>query len=71
MKHRLHHFNPNADEMTAIELNVGAFVSAITNRVKKAINLALPVLLDELKRLTPEDTGEMLNSYKVEQAVEK
>lgn len=34
-------------------------------RAKKAIWKALLVLLAELKRLTPEDTKEMLNSYRV------
>lgn len=47
------------------------FVSELIQRVKKGINIALPILLEELRRLTPEDTGNMLDSYKVEQATEK
>lgn len=57
--------------MTTVELSVWAFVAELTQRVKRGINLALPILLEELKRLTPEDTGNMLDSYKVEQATEK
>jgi hypothetical protein len=32
------------------------------------INRALPILLEELKRLTPEDTKEMLNSFTTKRA---
>jgi hypothetical protein len=37
-------------------------------RIIAGINKALPILLEELKRLTPEDTREMLNSYVVDEA---
>jgi len=32
------------------------------------INKSLPILLEELKRLTPEDTRKMLDSYVVQSA---
>ena len=49
--------------MTTIELNAWAFEAEYNKRIVRGINRALPVLLEELKRLTPEDTKEMLNSF--------
>lgn len=51
-----------------IELDVWVITKEMTSRVMTGINKALPVLLEELKRLTPEDTGNMLQSYVVKPA---
>jgi len=56
--------------MTTIKLDAWSFERHFTNAIHKWIARALPVLLEELKRLTPEDTKEMLNSYVVKQPVE-
>lgn len=53
---------------TKVELNAWSIAKELTKRVITGINKALPILLDELKRLTPEDTREMLSSYQVERA---
>lgn len=49
--------------MTTIELKAWAFEREYRKRILVWINKALPILLEELKRLTPEDTKEMLNSF--------
>ena len=54
--------------MTKIELNVWSITAHFEGRMVIAINNILVILLEELKRLTPEDTKEMLNSYHVEEA---
>ena len=54
--------------MTSVKLNAGSIMRVYEFRAIKWINNALPVLLEELKRLTPEDTKEMLNSYVVHNA---
>lgn len=54
--------------MTVIELDAWAFIKEYEKRIISWINKALPILLEELKRLTPEDTREMLNSYVVDNA---
>lgn len=56
--------------MTVIKLEVWAFVEHFTKWVERGIAKALPILLEELKRLTPEDTKEMLNSYEVKQPIQ-
>ena len=52
--------------MTTIKLDAWAFAREYERRLVVGIRKALPVLLEELKRLTPEDTRTMLNSYVVE-----
>ena len=54
--------------MTIIPLNAWAFAAEYEKRIVIWINRALPILLEELKRLTPEDTREMLNSFVVNNA---
>jgi len=54
--------------MTTIELNVWSITAEYLRRIKIGIDKALPILLEELKSLTPEDTKEMLNSYVVQRA---
>jgi len=54
--------------MTTIELDVWAITKEFEKRVIAGINKALPILLEELKRLTPEDTRNMLDSYVVQSA---
>jgi len=54
--------------MTTIKLDAWSFELEYKKRIVRWINRALPVLLEELKRLTPEDTREMLESYKVTNA---
>jgi len=51
---------------TVVPLNAWAFVAIYSSRVKAWIKKATPVLLEELKSLTPEDTKDMLNSYRTE-----
>jgi len=51
---------------TIVPLEAWAFSREYEKRVKIWIKRALPVLLEELKSLTPEDTREMLNSYRIE-----
>lgn len=51
-----------------IKLDAGAIAQEYTRRAIKWVNRALPILLQELKNLTPEDTKEMLDSYVVEKA---
>ena len=53
---------------TVVPLEPWAFVKEYEKRIVIWINKALPVLLEALKELTPEDTGDMLRSYKVENA---
>lgn len=52
--------------MTTIELDAWAFAREYEKRLVVGIRKAIPVLLEELKRLTPEDTRNMLESYVVE-----
>ena len=54
--------------MTTIKLDVWGFVSFYKSRLVIWINEALPILLEELKRLTPENTWEMLDSYQIQSA---
>lgn len=54
--------------MTVIKLEAWAFEREYTKRIILGINKALPVLLAELKRLTPEDTKHMLESYVTQNA---
>ena len=54
--------------MTVVELNAWAFEREYQKRIVSWINRALPILLEELKRLTPEDTKEMLNSFTTQKA---
>lgn len=54
-----------------VKLDAWAFIKEFTKRIVSWINKALPVLLEELKRLTPEDTGEMLSSYRTYRAENK
>ena len=54
--------------MTTIKLDIWTIAEEYTKRIAIWINKALPVLLNELKRLTPEDTWNMLNSYEVVKA---
>ncbi len=56
---------------TVVPLKAWAFEAIYTKRIISWINKALPVLLEELKRLTPEDTKNMLWSYDVENAQEE
>ena len=49
--------------MTTVNIDVGKLVGATIKSATKGIQKAIPVLTEELKRLTPEDTWEMLNSY--------
>ena len=66
---RLYYFYSKRDNMTTVvPLVAWAFTREYDKRIVIWINKALPVLLDALKELTPEDTGEMLRSYKVENA---
>lgn len=51
---------------TIVPLKAWAFIAIYEKRVIRWIEKALPVLLEALKELTPEDTGEMLNSYRIE-----
>jgi len=53
---------------TTVKLDAGIIAKEMEKRVVLWINKALQVLLKELQRLTPEDTGNMLNSYEVENA---
>lgn len=55
--------------MVVVPLDAWAFIKFYEGRVKEGIRKALPVLLEELKRLTPEDTKEMLNSYEVKEPI--
>ena len=52
-----------------VQLNVDKITDSLSKKFEQKIYLwikkALEVLLEELKRLTPEDTGNMLRSYKV------
>jgi len=54
--------------MTVVELNAWSIAKELEMRAVRWINNALPILLAELKRLTPEDTKEMLNSYETKKA---
>jgi len=54
--------------MTTIELDVWVITKEFEKRVMAGINKSLPILLEELKRLTPEDTRKMLDSYVVQSA---
>lgn len=66
---RLYYFICVKYEMTVVvELDVWKVANEMTRRVMIWINKWLLVLLDELKRLTPEDTRNMLWSYEVEHA---
>ena len=65
----LYHITRPRNEMTNVKLDAWAFITYFTDRVISGIRKALPVLLEELKRLTPEDTKEMLNSYVVNDPV--
>lgn len=51
------------DNMVKVELNVWVFVWTFKKWLQKAMPKAVKILEDELKRLTPEDTKEMLSSY--------
>lgn len=53
-------------EMTTVKLDLWSFEKEIKKRVTIGIRKWLLVLMEELKRLTPEDTKEMLNSYVME-----
>jgi len=48
-----------------MELDLSKVLSELRKRARIWVTKALPVLMEELKKLTPEDTKEMLNSYKV------
>lgn len=66
---RLYYFICIKYEMTVVvELSVWKIAQEMETRVKIGINKWLLVLLDELKRLTPEDTKNMLESYVVKTA---
>jgi len=52
--------------MTTVKLDLWSFEKEIKKRVTIGIRKWLLVLMEELKRLTPEDTKEMLNSYVME-----
>jgi len=52
--------------MTTVALNAWAFVAEYEKRVVRGVRKAIPVLMEELKRLTPEDTKNMLSSYRIE-----
>ncbi len=49
--------------MTVVELNAWAIHQAYTRRAQAWILLALPVLLEELKRLTPENAPPLFSVY--------
>ena len=51
---------------TVVPLSAWAFEAVYESRIRIWISKALPILLQELKDLTPEDTKEMLWSYRVE-----
>ena len=51
---------------TVVPLKAWAFAAIYEQRIIIGIQRALPVLLEALKDLTPEDTQEMLNSYRVD-----
>lgn len=53
--------------MTKVVLSLWNILSYYTKRLFKWTNQSLPILLEELKRLTPENEWEMLNSYVVEE----
>lgn len=49
-----------------VELNEGNLVKYFFNKLIGSQNKQWNILLNELKRLTPEDTKEMLNSYNMD-----
>jgi len=53
---------------TTIELNAWSIIREYAKRATVGINKWLEILLKELEKLTPEDTGDMLSSYVVERA---
>lgn len=57
--------------MTSVPLNVWAITNAYNSAIKRWIRRAIPTLMQELKKLTPEDTKEMLNSYRIEGVEDK
>lgn len=69
MSYWLHYIPCTIHAMTNIKLDAGAFIDYYTSALKRGISKALPILLAELKRLTPENTGEMLDSYVVTEPV--
>lgn len=64
----LYHFACTNRQMTVVELDAWRFVTEYAKRLVSWVNKALPILLAELKRLTPEDTWDMLNSFVVKWA---
>jgi phage host-nuclease inhibitor protein Gam len=53
--------------MTTVDPTASAITKEYMRRIAIWVSKALPVLLEELKRLTPEDTKEMLDSFKTDQ----
>jgi len=49
-----------------IKFDAKSISNELIRRAKQGVNNAIPVLMEELKAITPELTKEMVQSYKVE-----